>query len=211
MTKILIVRHGQSDSNASKSLTGQRDSKLSEMGLKQAELVSEYIYKNYKIDEIHSSDLTRAVQTLTPLAKTLGLEIIKTPKLRELNCGDWQGQKISDLLQDERYLKWKNEDLTIQAPNGESFVDVQARAYNYLETIAKNSDGKTIAMSLHGGPIRMILAKILDIPPSEWHKSLGYVNNASTTLLNYENGKFTILSTTDDYLGELSTEMPKGL
>ena len=211
MTTILLVRHGQSDSNASKSLTGQKDSPLSEMGLKQAEIVSEYIYKNYNVDNIYSSDLTRAMQTLLPLSKLLNKEIIKTPKLREINCGDWQGQKISELLKDELYLKWKNEDLSIITPNGESFVDVQKRAYEYLFQVAKENDGKTIAVSLHGGPIRMLLAKMLDIPKDMWHKKLSYVNNASTTLLNFENDKFTIVSTVDDYLGELSTEMPKGI
>ena len=211
MTTILLVRHGQSDSNASQSLTGQNDSPLSQMGLKQAEIASEYIYKNYKVDEIHSSDLTRAMQTLMPLSKLLNKEIIKAPKLREINCGDWQGQKISELLKDELYLKWKNEDLSITTPNGESFVDVQKRAYEYLFQVAKENDGKTIAVSLHGGPIRMIMAKILEIPISMWNKRLSYVNNASTTLLKFENDKFTIVSTVDDYLGELSTKMPKGI
>ncbi len=211
MTKILLVRHGQSDSNAFSTLTGQEDSSLSIVGLKQAEIVSNYVYKNYKIDGIYSSDLTRAVQTLTPLAKLLNINITKTPKLREMNCGDWQGKKISDLLQNELYLKWKNEDLTIKAPNGESFIDVQKRAYDYLENVSQKNEGKTIAVSLHGGPIRMIMAKILNIPSCEWNKRLSYVNNASTTLLNYEKGRFTIISTIDDYLGVLSTEMPKGI
>ena len=211
MTTILLVRHGQSDSNASQSLTGQKDSPLSEMGLKQAEIASEYIFKNYNVDKIYSSDLTRAMQTLMPLSKLLNKEIIKAPKLREVNCGDWQGQKISELLKDELYLKCKNEDLTITTPNGESFVDVQNRAYEYLTEIAKENDGKTIAVSLHGGPIRMLMAKMLNIPKNMWNKSLSYVNNASTTLLKFENDKFTIVSTVDDYLGELSTEMPKGI
>ena len=120
MTIILLVRHGQSDSNASQSLTGQQDSPLSEMGLKQAEIASEYIFKNYNVDKIYSSDLTRAMQTLMPLSKLLNKEIIKAPKLREINCGDWQGQKISELLKDELYLKWKNEDLNAELPDCKS-------------------------------------------------------------------------------------------
>lgn len=211
MTTILLVRHGQSDSNATKTLTGQIDSQLSQIGLMQAEIVSKYLSKNYKIDKIYSSDLTRAVQTLLPLSKLLNIDIIKTSKFREMDCGYWQGLKISELLKNELYLKWKNEDFTISSPNGESFVDVQKRAYDYLLEIAKENNGKTIAVSLHGGPIRMLMAKILEMPICEWNKSLFYVNNASTTLLNFEKDKFKIINTVDDYLGELLTAMPKGI
>ena len=70
MVKILLVRHGQSLSNDSGTITGQIDSPLSNLGLKQAELVSNYIFKNYSVNAIYSSDLTRAVDTLKPLSSS---------------------------------------------------------------------------------------------------------------------------------------------
>ena len=69
MTKLLIVRHGYSTSNVHKTFTGHIDSPLSEVGFKQAEKVSAYLNENYKVDENYSSDLSRAIDTVMPLAK----------------------------------------------------------------------------------------------------------------------------------------------
>ena len=77
MTTILIVRHGFSESNKLKTFTGHIDAPLSDVGVEQARLTCEYIEKNYIIDNIYSSDLSRAVNTLKPLADALGIEIIK--------------------------------------------------------------------------------------------------------------------------------------
>lgn len=211
MVKILLIRHGQSLSNNSGTITGQIDSPLSELGLKQAELVSNYVYKNYKVDAIYSSDLTRAVKTLEPLAILAGLEINKTPNLRELDCGEWEGEKISVLNNNPLYVKWRDYDLTVKIPGGESFLEVQERAINTLNQIVLENDGKTVAVVAHGGVIRMLFASILNIPNTQWKEKLGYVTNASLTHIEYNNGNFKILTTIDDYLGNLSTAMPKGI
>ena len=68
MVKFIVVRHGFSSSNLDKTLTGHLDAPLVEMGYKQGQAVSEYIFNNYKIDAIYSSDLIRAVQTVEKLA-----------------------------------------------------------------------------------------------------------------------------------------------
>ncbi len=211
MVKILLIRHGQSLSNDSGTLTGHADSPLSELGLKQAEIVSDYVYKNYKVDAIYSSDLTRAVKTIESLAKLTGLNVNETSNLRELSCGEWEGEKISVLNNNPLYVKWRDYDLTVKIPGGESFLELQERAINTLNKIVSENDGKTVVVATHGGVIRMLLASILNIPYSELKEKLGYVTNASTTLIEYDNGEFKILSTIDDYLGSLSTAMPKGI
>ncbi|MBO5888938.1 MAG: histidine phosphatase family protein [Clostridia bacterium] len=211
MVKILLVRHGQSLSNDSGTITGQIDSPLSNLGLKQAELVSNYIFKNYNVNAIYSSDLTRAVDTLKPLSNFTGLNINTTPDLRELDCGEWEGEKISDLLKNPLYVKWRDYDLSIKTPGGESFLDLQKRAKTQLDKIVKDNPNKTVAIVAHGGAIRMIFASILDIPTQNWKEKLGYVTNASVTVIEYDKGEYKIIKTVDDYLGELSTSMPKGL
>ena len=81
-TKIIIIRHGFSETNKSKKFTGQMDIGLSDVGKKQAELVSSYLYDNYKIDKIYSSDLSRAVNTIKPLADKLGTSVVTNKGLR---------------------------------------------------------------------------------------------------------------------------------
>ncbi len=211
MVKILLIRHGHSLSNDLGTMTGQIDSPLSNIGLKQAEIVSNYIFKNYKTDAIYSSDLTRAVDTLKPLSLLTNIKIITTSDLRELDCGEWEGERISDLINNSIYLKWRDDDPTIKIPGGESFLELIKRARKILDKIVEENDGKTVAIVTHGGVVRMLFASILNLSPTEWKEKLGYVSNASITFIEYNNNVFKICDTVDDYLKELSTSMPKGI
>lgn len=70
MTKLIFLRHGESEYNRIKKYAGQLDVPLSEVGKQQAIIAGSYIAKNYKIDEIYSSNLSRAIETAQPIAKT---------------------------------------------------------------------------------------------------------------------------------------------
>lgn len=207
MLKILLIRHGQSESNNVKRLTGQIDSPLSELGVKQAQKVCDFVYKNYKVCAIYSSDLSRAVKTIEPLSKLTGLPINKTDTLREINAGNWQGQEICELERQPLYKKWREQDLTIKTPHGESFLEVQERAKNKIEEIVKTHTDNAVAVCLHGGTIKMLASWILDVPPSRW-KEVKYVSNASITVIEYD-GSYKLTTTFDDYLKDLSSKMPK--
>lgn len=211
MITYLLIRHGQSASNAAATLTGQLDIPLTDVGLKQGELASEYINKNYKVDAIYSSDLSRAYATALPLSKLTGIPVIKEKAFREMNCGEWQGVKVASLVENQVYLRWKDHDPNANPPKGESFLQTQKRAVDKLNQISKENDGKTIAIAAHGGVIKTLTAFFLDLPINEWSEKLPYVSNASVTKVIYQNGKYTLIDTVDDYLGGLKTEMPKGI
>ena len=74
-TVIYIVRHGESEANKTGILTGITEVALSELGLMQAEKVCEYL-ADKDIDAIYSSTISRAVATVSPLAKKIGKEVI---------------------------------------------------------------------------------------------------------------------------------------
>ena len=76
MTKLLLIRHGFSSGNKEKRFSGQMDLPLSEEGLRQAHLACEYILNNYQVGALYASDLVRAVDTVEPLSKELGLPIV---------------------------------------------------------------------------------------------------------------------------------------
>ena len=79
MTRLILIRHGESEYNLIRRYTGQSDIDLTDKGRLQASITGEYILANYKIDEIWSSDLRRAIDTARPIAEPLGLPI-KTDK-----------------------------------------------------------------------------------------------------------------------------------
>ena len=78
MTKLLIIRHGESLANGGGYFAGQLDIELSDRGLAQAELLADWIYNNYKVDKVYSSDLSRAYETALPVAKRFNLKVNKT-------------------------------------------------------------------------------------------------------------------------------------
>ena len=68
MTKFIIVRHGQSEANLKEIYAGRFDVPLTATGKKQAELVTEYVLKTYRVDAVYSSPLLRARETVKEIA-----------------------------------------------------------------------------------------------------------------------------------------------
>lgn len=213
MTKFIIVRHGNSASNVDKTYTGHIDSPLSEVGKLQAQRVCEYLFENFKIDSIYSSDLIRAIDTVAPLAKKLKKEIITDVELRELYGGKWEGLKFLDLpdLFPKDYKVWVENVGFARPTGGESYPELQARAVHAIKKIAKEQDGKTVVVSTHGGLIRALQCAVCGVDLSEM-QNVPYVVNASiSTFLcggeNFTNGVFDF----NEYLEGLYTSMPKGI
>ena len=90
MTTVLLIRHGHSVTNQKGIFTGQTDVALSETGKRQAILTADFVFSNYRVDKIYSSDLTRAGCTAIPLAEKAEKEMIKDKNLSENYGGDWE-------------------------------------------------------------------------------------------------------------------------
>ena len=212
MVKILVVRHGFSQSNLDGTFTGHLDAPLTDLGHKQGQLVSDYIYNNYKIDAIYSSDLSRAVSTIKPLADKLNMQIKTTKNLREIYGGVWEGKtiaRIKELYADD-YKKWQDYDEDMRATGGESMHEVMQRAKNALLSIASENQNKTVVVATHGGLIKGLQGALMGISVNEL-KNIDYVVNASVMEIEYD-GEFKIINECiSHYLGEMLTEMTKGV
>lgn len=209
MTKILLVRHGYSLSNKDNTFTGQLDIPLSELGKKQAELCSDYILKNYKIDAIYSSDLSRAIDTVKKVADTLNLPIQICKEFREVYGGEWEGMEAAEISKKYPKLQsaWANDVGRCRCPNGESLIETGERAYKKLTEIAKKEAGKTIIVATHAGAIRAMECIIRKIAPQEMQK-VAWVSNASITELEYDEKGFSEKKISfDEYLNDLKTKI----
>ena len=185
MVNFLLVRHGYSVSNRDGIFTGQDDVALDSVGIEQAEELKEYVVKNYKIDCIYSSDLSRAVETVQPIANVINLPVNKVFDLREISIGDWEGIPI-DKLQNTfgaEYDKFRREQGLYKFKNGESYYDGLQRSKKALFEIANKNDEKNILIGTHGGIIRMIIAECLGIPYNKLN-DVSEVCNCSVTHLH---------------------------
>lgn len=213
MVKFLIVRHGFSLSNKDGTFTGQLDIELSEEGKLQAAAVTKYLLQNYRIDAVYSSDLSRAVDTVKGVADALNLPVNTDKDLREFYCGKWEGLTVKEVeeLYPEDLRLWRNQDeIEYAGPTGgETRAQIGERAINTLIKIAKENDGKTVVVATHGGTIKA-MQKYFNDPLNL--SAGGWATNASTTVVEYDDGVFTLrLNGYDDYLGDIKTEMPKGI
>src|SRR6187551_2407785 len=98
MSRILLVRHGQSTWNADGRWQGQADPPLSELGIAQAEAAARVLDG---VGTIWSSDLERAHHTASILAAALGLAVVPDARLREREAGEWTGLTRAEI--DEQY------------------------------------------------------------------------------------------------------------
>ena len=89
-TQVILIRHGQSQGNAEGRFGGHTDTPLSARGRKQAEATAKALASE-KFDAIYSSDLPRAIETATPLARLTGAPLITTDAFRERSVGVMEG------------------------------------------------------------------------------------------------------------------------
>ena len=90
MTTLICIRHGQSEINLARRLTGQLDPPLTPLGVEQARRTAEFL-RSQPITRIYSSDLVRCMDTAAPTAAMHGLPVIPEPAFREIFAGKWEG------------------------------------------------------------------------------------------------------------------------
>lgn len=193
MTKLIIIRHGESLGNAKWVFLGHTDWDLTETGYKQAEKTADFL-DNTNIDVIYSSDLIRAYNTVLPIAKRRNMEIITSENLREINAGEWEGMKFTEIEEKypENHAVWMNDIGNAVCNGGETVKELQLRIKKELDRIAKENPDKTVCIGTHATPIRTMLCEWKGLPISET-KNFSWVQNASVTIVNYnDDGTYTL-------------------
>lgn len=213
MTKMIFVRHGQSEANLAKLFAGHTDIPLTELGRRQAENTAQFL-KDYPIDVIYASDLLRAMQTAEPTARMHGLEIIPNERLREIYAGDWEGVSFETLL--EKFPEsfgevWRKDCGHAHPENGESVPALSERIYAEVDRLAAMHRGECVAIFSHATPIRLLCALWQGYAPEDLSK-VSFCGNASVSVVDYEDdGSYTVhLCGYDGHHGEMATRFEKG-
>jgi len=162
ITRLLLVRHGQSAGNAEGRFGGHTPTPLSELGKKQAEITAKSLAKE-RINCIYSSDLHRAVQTAEPLAKILDLPIIKTSAFRERKVGVLEGKTFDESKEQhpEDYYALVNRNIHHVITEGESYRQLLKRATKALHEVLRTHQGENITIFSHTGAICFLTLYLL--------------------------------------------------
>ena len=205
-TRLIVVRHAQSESNKAKFYAAAVNVNLTDFGREQAEHTAEFL-RDHHIDRAYSSPMVRVIQTAKPIIRERGLPLELVPDLREINGGMWEGltyEEIENCYHHERWL-WYNDFINCICPGGDSVSELYNRVRPAFEKIISDNYGKTVLVASHATPIRLMLT-VFEGKPIRESNETPWPGNASVTIVDcFEDGHFeVILSAHDDHLKELN-------
>jgi broad specificity phosphatase PhoE len=161
-THVLLIRHGQSRGNAEGRFGGHTDTPLSARGRRQAEATAKALASE-KFTTIYSSDLKRAVETATPLAKLTRAPLEATDAFRERSVGVMEGLTFEEAAAQypEQYAALLHRDFEHVLQGGESYRQTLDRAATKLDEIIQKHKGGRIAVFTHTGAICILILHLM--------------------------------------------------
>ena len=195
-SKLVLVRHGQSEWNAKNLFTGWKDPKLTDLGIQEAIKAGDLLEtRNLKFDLMFTSDLFRAQETGRLILEQMNhadIQVIKDQSLNERNYGDLAG-----LNKDEAREKWGEEQVHIwrrsfdvPPPGGESLKNTAERVLPYFESkiMPKVKEGLNILIAAHGNSLRALVMELEKISSEEIVKL--EIATGDPLTYEYSNGEF---------------------
>ena len=199
-TRLIFVRHAEAEGNVKRIFHGWYNSNLTERGEEQAKLVAERL-KDVNIDVLYSSVLNRTFKTASYIAEQKKLPIITSANLKEINGGDWEDVKWTEIAKrwPEVHDIWENKPGKLQMPNGESMVNFQQRVLKEVYRIIKENEGKTICIVTHGTVIKALQCKFSEMSLEEM-QNVPWCENTAVTFVDYDSDmdEFTVKAYGDD-------------
>jgi broad specificity phosphatase PhoE len=204
MTEILLIRHGETEWNVAEVFRGRIDVGLNHAGIRQAELLAQYLRK-YRIDAIYSSPLLRALRTAESIARHHALEINSEPGLIDFNYGQWQGLSHQEVKAKYRelYDLWAHHPEKVRMPDGESLDDVRNRATAVIQKVTARYEGNVVLIS-HRVVNKVLICALLGLDDSHfWNVRQ---DNCGITTFNYQSGQFILTRHNDtSFLGPMDS------
>ncbi|TET17798.1 MAG: histidine phosphatase family protein [Dehalococcoidia bacterium] len=202
MSRLLLVRHGETELKSSKRLWGHTDVKLSALGLKQAERLRDRL-ATQKIDAIYSSDLQRALATAKIIASRYQVEVTACAELREINFGKIEGLNFEEIIQlyPEVVKSLMQRGPNLKFPGGESLDELSNRVSKFVDRLKKHTTEETILIVVHSGVLRTLICQLLGI--ELWHIYQFVPDLASLSILEtYSEGAILSLFNDTSHLSD---------
>lgn len=163
MSKLVLVRHGQSQWNLENRFTGWVDVPITPLGAEEAHRAGRML-KGTRFDAAFTSALQRAQQTLDIILEEIGekgISVTKDPALNERHYGDLQGLNKAETAKkfgDAQVHIWRRS-YDVAPPGGESLKDTAARTLPYFRSqiMPAVKAGKNVLVVAHGNSLRAIV------------------------------------------------------
>ena len=197
MTRIMLVRHGETEWNKVERFRGRADVPLNETGISQAEATARRIEKMCKAAAVYSSPLSRAMRTAEAIAGRFLLSPQSHASLIDIDYGKWQGLSPDEVGKQwpELLSSWYREPHTVKIPEGESLDMVRTRCADSLKDIVSRHAETTVVLVGHTAVNRVILLIVLGLGNDRfWHLRQ---NTCALNEIEADGGEFTLVSMND--------------
>lgn len=166
MTAIWLFRHGEPCETIHGRCYGKLDVELSAVGTKQVQAAADYL-RAEPLAAVYASPRRRTQQSAEILVQGRDCAVKLEKRLAEIDFGDFEGRSYEDIAASYPaiYKQWMEQPTEVQFPNGESFDQMRNRVLEAFRELLRRHSGQTIALVVHGGVNRIILADVLGVPP----------------------------------------------
>lgn len=165
VTRVYLMRHGEVANGGEKRYNGHIDVDITERGVEQMRRLADRLASGTALKALYCSDLIRSRRGAQIISERTGVPASALRSLRERSVGKWEGLTAEEILQrfPEEYSAWRGDLLHYRPPEGECLLDVRNRVYPEYLRLVRLHPGQEIAMLLHGGVNRIILAESLGL------------------------------------------------
>jgi probable phosphoglycerate mutase len=172
MTRVVAVRHGETDWNRNGRMQGWAPTQLNETGREQAEAAGRWLADEYDVDTVYASDLDRTEETAELILEAFDadFDVTHEPHWRERDIGVYQGFEYHEVQ--DRFPKFSLGEAAYEASmavpeGGESLRGLADRVTERLDQVVADHEGETVLVVTHGGPLHVMLGYAKDLPLHE--------------------------------------------
>jgi broad specificity phosphatase PhoE len=197
MTRIILVRHGQTEWNRVERFRGHADVPLNETGLAQAETTGKRIAAEWMPVAVYSSPLVRAVRTGEAIVGHYNLLVQIHPDLIDIDYGRWQGLTPDEVREQwpEMIDDWYNKPASVQIPGGETLEHLRSRARAVIDELTARHTNQAIVVVGHTVINRIILLSVLGLSNDCFWRLRQ--DTCAINCFETDRGEFTLVSLND--------------
>jgi len=160
MTRLVFVRHGETEWNRDRRVQGWAPVALTDHGYQQADQLARRLADEYAVDRLVSSDLRRTLETARPIGRAVGCEVQPDRRWRERNFCVLQGLGYGELFLGHPEFTLSEVGYTAaeaRPEGGESLVDQRERVLAaFTELYDSLESDETVVVVTHGGPLYLV-------------------------------------------------------
>ncbi|HJT15884.1 MAG TPA: histidine phosphatase family protein [Thermoanaerobaculia bacterium] len=211
-TRVYLIRHGATELSAEDRFAGAVDVLLSDEGRDQARRLGRRL-ANDKITAAFASPMKRTQETARLVVEPQGIPVAAVDGIREIAHGRWEGMKRQDVEKKypEEYARYEHDPFSFAPLEGESGLQVTARALPALLKIVQDHADERIVVVSHKATIRLLLSTLLGFDPRKYRDRLDQ-SPCGLNIIDFKNlthARLTLFNDTSHYTVDVP-DVPSG-